>query len=146
MPKKQGQKALRAQEPFNCKKLRKAKRDSQSGPTSSFSFRVKGSLFFSHLVCSECGPMCDQRVEASECVLNESWKVKPNRFDRPLVAGPSIGNKPRPLHVIEWDVRQTKISNFTSNTFISKIVSVILFIFPFWLLFSYNIWFYKNRV
>lgn len=40
-------------------------------------------------------------------MLHTSWKFK--HFDRPLVAGFSIGHKPHPLHIIEWDLSQTTV-------------------------------------
>jgi len=42
-------------------------------------------------------------------------------FRSPLVAGCSIGRKPHPLHVLEWEVNQIKKkSNYTSNNFSHK--------------------------
>lgn len=45
--------------------------------------------------------------------------MKQKYFNRPLVAGCIIGYKPRPIHVIEWDARQTKKTNFTLKYFFS---------------------------
>ncbi len=58
-------------------------------------------------------------------VPHMSGKVKLRLFDRPLVAGCSIGHKPRPLHVNEWDLSQNKKINYTSNTIFQNMVLVI---------------------
>ncbi len=53
----------------------------------------------------------------------EKWSC--GLFDRPLVAGCSTGHKPRPLHVNEWDLSQSKKINYTSNTIFWNMVLVI---------------------
>lgn len=53
-----------------------------------------------------------------------SPKVKPKYLNRPLVAGCCTGHKP--LHVSGWDMTQTKKSKYKSDTFLPKMMSVIL--------------------
>ncbi len=56
---------------------------------------------------------------------DSSPKLKPKHLDRPLVAGCSMGHKPRSLYVSRWDMGQTKNSKYKSNIFFPKMVSVI---------------------
>ncbi len=54
----------------------------------------------------------------NQSALHMCWKVKPKHLNRHLLASCSVGNKPCPHHISEWDINQT--IKITLIIFVSK--------------------------